>query len=339
VSFLPENRFLLATNLLSDLSKDAIPGKHGYFPVLVVYDLDQASTSQHDDISSPIAIFSLEGQVRVASQMILYYPSNIHSYSDEVAVPFFRSPSDELIALQTDDTWDSDDGTLTHILLIPIVRLTSYIAGAAAGDVPMCYIPWSEWGAIGTRWTTGPYELSLFRGSLSGSRFIPNPKQPRKFVNVGVWDFSRARVRVAQLEPPRKSDRGFVCCEKTYQLLPSVQTDVLLPTPLVGHAHIAISEDALIFQARSINPHRIARLIVSPCDAISAITSPRHISSFFEFYCIFELVQDRLVESRKPVPAELLARPRCDSDPHEAMRQGTGDIITRWLVTHRPSPR
>ena len=79
--------------------------------------LDQASTSQHDGVSSPIAVVSFEGQVGDSSQMVLYYLPYIHSYSDEVAV----SPSEKLIALKANGSWNDD--TLTYILLIPVVRL------------------------------------------------------------------------------------------------------------------------------------------------------------------------------------------------------------------------
>ena len=279
MSILPENLLLVATSRLSDLSKDTILGERGYFPVLAVYDLDQASTSQEDGVISPIAAFSLDvGDEFDLSQMALYYRPNIHSYSEEVAVPFFTSPSDELIALQTNGVWNN--GTLTDILLIPMVRLTSHIARAAAGDVSMRYVPWSDWGASGTRWVDGPYELSPFRGSLSGSRFIPDPKPP-KFVDI--WDFSRACVAQLELEPQSGPD-----------LLHCVQTQATLPMPLAaGHTPVAISEDALIFQARGINLLHIFRLTVAHRDAISTITSPRHISSFFEFCHIIEPVQNR----------------------------------------------
>src|SRR6266702_282165 len=104
VSFLPDNRFLLVTTRVGDLAKDATLERLGNCPVLAVYDLDQASTSQHEGVSSPIAVFSLElGNESDSGEMALYYRLrvDIHSYSDEVAVPLFRSPSYQLIALKT----------------------------------------------------------------------------------------------------------------------------------------------------------------------------------------------------------------------------------------------
>src|ERR1700733_3239728 len=97
VSFLPNNRFLLSTTRAGDLSKDAILKGFGNCPVLVMYDLDQASASQHQGISSPIALFSvnptdprdivLPHHVKRdfdPGEMRLLF--NIHAYSDEVAV-------------------------------------------------------------------------------------------------------------------------------------------------------------------------------------------------------------------------------------------------------------
>jgi len=115
----------------------------------------------------------------------------------------------------------------------------------------MPYIPWNDWGATGTRWAPGPYLLCSFRGSLSASRFIPS-LQTTNLKFVDVWDFSRARV--AQLEP-QQCDREF---------LPCVQTQVVLPTHITNYT-VAISEDALICQVRSINLRPIARLGINCC--------------------------------------------------------------------------
>ncbi|KAI9433087.1 hypothetical protein BJY52DRAFT_843004 [Lactarius psammicola] len=172
-----------------------------------------------------------------SATMTLYFCLDIHSYSDDVAVPFFRSPSDELIALQTKGYWD--DITLTmrsrRVLLIPIVSLTSHIDGATADNVPMRYIPWNDWGATGTRWAPGRGILRHFHGSgsLSSSRSIPE-LWATKFVDV--WDFSRARV--AQLEP-QQCDREF---------LPCVRTQVALPIQMTRFDTVVISEDALIYR-------------------------------------------------------------------------------------------
>lgn len=275
MSFLPENRLLLATTRVGDVVDDVILSKYGYGsrPALVVYDLDPASTSQHERVSSPIAVFTLELEDEGdLCGMELYSRPDIQPNWGKVAVPFFRSPSDQLIGLQANLSWNHT--ILTRILLIPIVTLTSHIADPAANDVPLRVIPWDYWGAMGTRWASGLFDSCHFRGSLSGSRFILDPKQP-KFVEV--WDFSCALV--AQLES-QQSDG---------EVLPCVQTQVALPMQLAGHTPMAISEDALICQVRGINLFHITQLIDALRNAVSTITRPRHISSFSEFYHVFML--------------------------------------------------
>lgn len=103
VSFLPENRLLLATTRLGDSVEDAILSVYGHCPVLEVYDLDRESASQHEGVPTPIAVFSLEVGDEFDSNPMeeLHYYLNIHSYSDEAAVPFFSSPSEQLVALRT----------------------------------------------------------------------------------------------------------------------------------------------------------------------------------------------------------------------------------------------
>jgi hypothetical protein len=295
VAFLPDNLFLLASARAGDLSKDAILEGVGNCPVLAVYDLDQLSAPQHLGVSSPIVVFSLDltddirfnpfdglhpyclGVDLDPGDMELYYRSNIHSYSDEVAgVPFFSSPSEQLIGLRTTGFSRrfrvvGNYPTTPLILLIPIVKLTSHIDGAAADNVPMRYVPWNDWGATGTGWTSDPDLLSSLQ--VSSSRIIPGntgcTSPPTNFVDV--WDFSRARV--AQLEPQH--------CSR--DILPCMRTKVALPTQLMeGYHPVAISEDAVICQreVRDINIGPIARPIVSHCDAVSTGRSTGHISSF-----------------------------------------------------------
>ncbi|KAH8993064.1 hypothetical protein EDB86DRAFT_3078924 [Lactarius hatsudake] len=61
VSFLPDNRFLLVTTRAADLrdSEDPILKGLGKRPVLVMYDLDQASRSQRENVSL-LTVFSLK---------------------------------------------------------------------------------------------------------------------------------------------------------------------------------------------------------------------------------------------------------------------------------------
>ncbi|KAH9020499.1 hypothetical protein EDB85DRAFT_1896146 [Lactarius pseudohatsudake] len=246
VSFLPDNRFLLVTTRAADLrdSEDPILKGLGKSPVLVMYDLDQASRSQRENDSSLLTVFSLKlGEKSDSYKMALYYRPNIHSYSDDVAVPFFRSPSDQLIALKTSGFCDDIPLPPRRVLLIPIVRLTSHIdgPGPASGNAATRYIPWNDWGATSSRWVPGPSLAwrPSFHGSLSGSRFIPG------FIGtdfIRVWDFSRAEV--AQLEPQP-------CDRKS---LPHVKKQV---APPIRYDTVAISEDALICQSSVISPtHR-----------------------------------------------------------------------------------
>jgi hypothetical protein len=246
VSFIPENRFLLATTLLGDLANLAnAPVGYENYPALALYDLDQASKSQH--VTSPIAVFSLEHDIEFDPRiMVLYYCLDIHSYTDEVAVPFFSLPSEQLIALGTHDIRlrvTGNNTTSARMLLIPIVRLTSYIDGAAADNVPLRYIPWNEWGATCTRWVNGPPAFRLLHGPLSGSRLIPGP-QSDDFADV--WDFSRTRVAQSELG------------QRDQETLPCVQTQVVLPKQMKGHTPVAISEGALICQVCGIDIRPIA---------------------------------------------------------------------------------
>ncbi|KAH9175662.1 hypothetical protein EDB89DRAFT_1945944 [Lactarius sanguifluus] len=237
MSFLPENRLLLATTRLGDLSKDTILGGYGHRPVLVVYDLDRESASQHEGAPTPIAVFSLDigDEFYSHPMMKFHYHLNTRSYSDEVAVPFFNSPSEQLISLETNSIPPIKITSCYHILLIPMGRLTSHIDGAAADNMSTRYIPWKDWGGTGTGWApTQRSDCFLDSRQISGSRFVLGRQQN----SVDVWDFSRTRV--AQLEP-RPCNRGF---------LPGVKKQVALPIQNTGLGFdtVAISEDALICQ-------------------------------------------------------------------------------------------
>ncbi|KAH8977165.1 hypothetical protein EDB86DRAFT_3093011 [Lactarius hatsudake] len=201
---------------------------------LEVYDLDRVSASQHEGVPTPIAVFALEVGDEFDSDPVeeLHYYLNIHSYSDEVAVPFFSSPSEQLVALQTNSIPPQIE--CCPVLLIPMLRLTSHIDGASSDNVLMRYIPWKDWGATGTGWAPDRL-LDYFLGSrqVSGSRLVPGRQQ--NFVDV--WDLSHTRV--AQLEP---------ACHQGF--LPSVKKSVALPIQMRGLEleTVAISEDALICQ-------------------------------------------------------------------------------------------
>ncbi|KAH9175667.1 hypothetical protein EDB89DRAFT_2135507 [Lactarius sanguifluus] len=218
---------------LGDRAKDVILVPYGHRPVLEVYDLDRVSASQHEGVPTPIVVFSLEVGDEFDSDPVeeLHYYLNIHSYSDEVAVPFFSSPSEQLVTLGTHSFPQIE---CCPILLIPMIRLTSHIDGASSDNVLMRYIPWKDWGATGTGWAADRL-LGYFLGSrqVSGSRLVSGRQQ--NFVDV--WDFSHTRG--AQLEP---------ACHQGF--LPSVKKSVALPIQMRGLEleTVAISEDALICQ-------------------------------------------------------------------------------------------
>ncbi len=176
-TFLLQNRLLLFTDCAGHVAEDPILGGLGNFPVLAVYDLDQASASQDQGLSSPTAVFTLKlaaDDLRFnPGDTVLHYCLDTFSHSDKVAVPFFRSPSEDLISLQLElEARGGYDGSSYWVLLIPMVGVTSHFDGAAADDVPIRCIPWNDWGATGTRWVPGPGFPQLFYGALSGLRFI-----------------------------------------------------------------------------------------------------------------------------------------------------------------------
>jgi len=170
-------------------------------------------------------------------KMLLDYRLDIHSYSNGVAVPFFRSPSQHLISLRTHDRYNY---VAPHrLLLFPMNSITSHIGSAAAGGVPTRVIPWNDWGAPRFRWVADEH-FPFSRKFISNSRFMPHP--PTRTAVV-TWDFSR--VGVTRLEPQR--------CN--YENFPYVETQVALPIQITQRDGIpgAITEDALICWARSIN--------------------------------------------------------------------------------------
>ncbi len=185
-------------------------------------------------------------------------------------VPFFSAPTDHLIALQVTGMLTDDRSlVLGHVLLVPLVRLTSHIGSTSAGDTPTRYIPWNNWGSIGIRRVPDPNLSLYFRHALSGSRFIPRPETEDMADVVDVWDFSRASVALG----PQRYDR---------ESLPCVQKQLVLPSQIEERVVATISEDAIVIrEARSIWPRPVVQLIRAHCDAISSVQANRgFISSF-----------------------------------------------------------
>jgi hypothetical protein len=249
VAFLPENRILLAFSRKNHLPRAASDNGNTDRPVLVVYNLDQEPTPGcRQGRRVPVAIFALEfGRDIIPINMQLYFRPNVHSYSPEVAVPFFSAPTEQLVALQTSGLLKApnDRGnpryetewvppiTLCHILLIPIANLLSHVP--ATDDQQPRFIPWDNWGVTGTRRVPTRHFSQLFRGALSSSRFIPRPES-RSF--IGIWDFNRTRV--AQLQPHDPES------------VPCVHEEVALPVGITGRVTAAISEDVIVLREASI---------------------------------------------------------------------------------------
>ena len=168
--------------------------------------------------------------------MSLRYRPNVHSYSSEVAVPFFGSPEDQLIALQmTNELLSPNSLHITlvssHTLLIPITTLLNHVSSTENGRT--CHIQWDDSGAAGTQRVPDSGFSTLSPGS--GSRFLPRPDTHS---SISVWDFGRARVRQLQI-----SDSVSV---------PFVQKEVALPSEITGRVDAALSEDVIMICEASI---------------------------------------------------------------------------------------
>jgi hypothetical protein len=231
-----------------------------------MYNLGQTSASQQNGAAAtPIAVFLLEiGHEIIPTCLELHYCPNTHPYPREVAVPFFSAPEHHLIALRANGTLGGTDLhiLLRQILLIPMVRLTSYIDSSAATAAPTRYIPWNNWGSVGTQRVP---DTTTFQNVLSGSRFIPRPYTEDL---VDVWDFCRAGVTFGRY------DR---------EALPCVREQLEIPSQITGKVVAMISEDAIVIcEASSIYlPPMVQKMIRAHCDAISPmLLKIEFISSF-----------------------------------------------------------
>lgn len=236
--FLPENRILVAYTHATELVCVQVPDSIARGPVLAVFNLHAAPLTGHQQITQiPLVMFALElGRDVVPFDMHLHYRPNTHSYSPEVAVPFFSSPADHLIALETTNHLRTPDSRglglilpLRHVILIPISKLL-YHVGAAEKKGTCCFVQWDDWGATGICRLPAP-RPSLCHNAVSGSRFIPHPQSCSA---IGVWDFSHTQARVAQ---PQTS---------TSESVPRAQKEVALPAGILGSITAALSEDAII---------------------------------------------------------------------------------------------
>lgn len=264
VSFLPENHVLLASTHGRDLAPRVVPDGLVDGPVLAVYDLGQVHATASMRVGSfpaLAAIFALELGYVIPIDMRLHYHLNSPSYSPEVAVPFFGSPAEQLVALQTSSRVYSTCGVrigplLHQILLIPITRLLCHLRPTRNRQTryrQTRYIQWNDWGATGTRRAPDPHFSHLARNALSGSRFIPRIESRN---SICIWDFSRARgtpfqILASEYAPRVEREIGLPTgiIGRTIEVSESascVQREVTLPIDIVGKVTAAISEDVIV---------------------------------------------------------------------------------------------
>jgi hypothetical protein len=161
VAFLPENHLLLASTNTKGPYWDTIPCDMADGPVLAVYSLDLVPVPGSRGIPLPVAIFALElGRDIIPFDMRLHYHPNVHFYPPEVAVPFFYSPADQIVALETSNYLEPSDAfqlPLRHIVLIPIARLLYHVD--TTEDRRPCYFQWNDWGATSARRVPAQWSL------------------------------------------------------------------------------------------------------------------------------------------------------------------------------------
>jgi len=244
-------------------------------PVLAVYDLDQVHATASMRVRSfpaPAAIFALELGYVIPIDMRLHYRLNSPSYSPEVAVPFFGSPAEQLVALQTSSRVYSTCGVrigplLHQILLIPITRLLCHLRPTRNRQTR--YIQWNDWGATGTRRAPDPQFSHLARNALSGSRFIPRFESRN---SICIWDFSRPRVTPFQI--------------LASEYAPRVQREIGLPTGIIGRA-IEVSESASCVQREVILPIDIVGKVTAAISEDVIVISESHTSGERVYLLVF----------------------------------------------------
>jgi hypothetical protein len=236
MAFLPGNRVLVASTHASELVCVQVPDSIARVPVLAVFNLHAIPLTGHQQVQvtqNPVVMFVLElGRDIIPYDMNLHYRLNTHSYSAEVAVPFFSSRADHIIALETTNHLRTPfDGLvlpLRHIIIIPIAKLL-YHVGTAEKKGTCCIVQWDDWGAMGISRLPAP-PPSLCCNAVSGSRFVPHPQS---CIIIGVWDFSRAQARVSQLHS-------------------AATKEVALPAGISGIVTAALSEDVIVIHEASI---------------------------------------------------------------------------------------
>jgi hypothetical protein len=265
MAFLPENRILVASTHATELVWAQVPDSIARGPVLAVFDLHATHLAGHQQVTQiPVVVFALElGRDILPFDMHLHYRPNTHSYSPEVAVPFFSSPADHIIALELTNhlrfpySRDPVIIPIRQIVLIPIAKLL-YHVGTAEKKGRCCVLQWNDWAATGICRVPAP-SPSLCRNAVSGSRFIPHPQSCNV---IGLWDFSRAQARVAQLQT------------SVSESVPCAQKEVALPAGISGSVTAALSEDAIVIHEASIVGPSIYPIYTQVSNQFTFIGSP-----------------------------------------------------------------
>jgi hypothetical protein len=271
MAFLPENRILVASTHATELVSVQVPDSISRCPVLAVYNLHAIPLTGHQQVTQiPVVIFALElGRDIVPFDMNLHYRPNTHSYPPEVAVPFFSSREDHIIALETTNqlrfpySRDPVIIPLRQIILTPIAKLLYHVSVAEEKGT-CCVLEWDDWGATGI-WRVPAPRPSLCRNAVSGSRLIPHPQS----CNVlSVWDFSRAQARVAPLQT------------SVSESIPCARKEVALPAGISGSVTAALSEDAIVIHEASIVAPSTYPLIYIQPIYIHRLSHPRRRRGF-----------------------------------------------------------
>jgi len=314
VAFLPKNRILVASTHAGELAGVAIPNfmARASAPVLAVFNLLPTPMMGIQQVKHiPAAMFDLElGRDVVPIDMHLHYRLDAHT--PEVAVPFFSSPGDQIVALETTNHLRTPDSRgqglilpLRHILLIPIAKLLYHVGTTENGRT--CFVHWNDWGSTGIYRFPAPWP-SLCRNAVSGSRFIPRP-QSRDV--IGVCEFSHAQARATQFQASAPRSVQYV------------QREVALPTGISGSVTAAISEDVIVIHEVSIVAPSICPLIYIQLIYVLRFCHPRgRRGSIFSSSRVSSAnaKQDacrvcHLVDNHLAVPAALVDLPKQEMEP------------------------
>ena len=227
-----------------------------------MYNLDQVpipslkSTRRKPPPAVLFAVECVDGAV--LTEISLLYRINAHSYSSELAVPFFGSPADDIVCLRYSSLLKSRMSR--HTLFFPISTLLKHVATTNDRQPKTRRIQWDDWGAVKTFFS---YPAIYHQNLLSGTRFLSPPAAYECF---DIWDLGCARLMQHQT-----SDSESV---------PFVREKVVLPTEISGWVHAAIAEDVIViyeasiiiaYLSISVQPICTFRVIFRPVDTSTGI--------------------------------------------------------------------